>query len=193
MQVLLSAFVNTRTRMQRLRDAKFYYGWIKELTNVNARAILNNNPTIDIGDKFLVEVHGKEKVAIFQAQVSGHAGDDVLLTVIGNVDYRDATESARVSVANVSGVADHDGLEIEIVVQDVSANGMGVIAAQPMRKGTRIRSILHTAFGEIQCTGEVRHAKPDADQFGRFRVGIALDEFDRLASARWKRLYDSAL
>lgn len=191
MQVLFSAFSNTRTRMQRVRDAKFFHGWMKDLTNVTARASLKGNPSVELGDTFLVEVNGKEKTAVFQGQVSGVSGEDIVLTVLGEMNYKGATESARVVVEGVSGVMSFDGLTVDIDVIDVSAHGMGVVAAQTMRKGERIQISIMTPGGQINCSGEVRYSKPDTDSFGKFRIGIALDEFDRLASARWKRLHDS--
>ena len=191
MQVLFSAFANTRTRMQRLRDAKFFHGWMKDLTNVTARASLKGNPTMELGDTFLVEVNGKEKIAVFKAQVSGISGEDVVLTVLGEMNYKGAIESARIVVEGVSGVIAYDGITVEIDVVDVSSHGMGVVASQTMRKGERVQISIISPSGQINCTGEVRYSKPDGELFGKFRIGIALDEFDRLASARWKRLHDS--
>ena len=192
MQILLSAFANTRTRMQRVRDAKFYHGWMKDLSNVTARATLKGNPSLDLGDKFLVEVNGKEKIAIFQAQVTGQSGEEVVLTVLGPVHYKTATESARVSVEHVSGVVEYDGMGVQVDAVDVSAHGVGIVSSQSMRKNEHVGVRFTTPYGDVCCYGEVRYCKPDTENFGKFRIGIALDEFDRLASARWKRLYDAS-
>ena len=174
-----------------MRDAKFFYGWMKELTNGSARANLKGNPAIDLGDKFLVEVNGKDRTAIFEAQISGNVGDDVMLTLLGAISYKSTTENARVAVSGLTGLATYDETGIDIQVVDLSASGIGFVAPITMRKGERINIILQASSGEIQCAGEVRYSKPDADAFGKFRVGVALDEFDRLASARWKRLFEA--
>ncbi len=193
MQLMLSAFANTRTRIQRMRDARFFSGWMKDLSNVSARVALKGCPAIEVGEKFMVECHGKEKIAMFQAELSGISGEDAVLSVIGQVTYRPTSESARVTVHSVTGTIKFDGMSTEVEVVDVSENGMGLISAQSLTRGEIVEAILCSPCGEICCAGEVRYCKPDPDQFGKFRVGLALEPLDRLAGARWKRLYDSSV
>lgn len=175
-----------------MRDARFFAGWMKDLTTVSARVTMKGNPSIEIGDKFLIECHGKERIAMFQGQVSNLGGEDIVVTLLGPITYRPTVENARVAVQGVMGTVNHDGLVIDIEVVDVSESGMGVVSSQNLPRGEHIDASLNTPCGDVHCSGEVRYSKPDTEQYGKFRIGIALDPLDRLAGARWKKLYDSA-
>ena len=78
------------------------------------------------------------------------------------------------------------------MVVDISQRGIGLVIGVPVTRGSWVSMTLKSEFGEIQCTGQVRYCKPDTEQFGSYRVGVALDALDRLAGARWRRLYDAA-
>ena len=129
---------------------------------------------------------------MFQSQVSAQSGEDIIIVLLGPITYRPTVENARVSVQGVTGMVSHDGLAIEIEVVDVSESGMGLVSSQNLPRGERIQASLHTPCGDVSCAGEVRYSKPDSEQFGKFRIGIALEPLNRLASARWKQLYDTA-
>jgi hypothetical protein len=189
----LYTFSNTRVRLQRLGDAKFFTGWMKELTNISAQVTCKGGSKIESGDKFFVECHGKDKLASFQAVVDFGRGQDLVLSVTSQITYRAASESARVVVPGITGVANHNGLAFDFELIDVSENGMGVITSHPVSREERVTFYLVTPVGDIEGSGEVRYSKPDADAFGRHRLGFAMEPLDRLAQARWRQLYDTGI
>src|SRR5579862_2974024 len=91
-----AAFANMRTRMQRLKDAKFFSGWVSTFDEQEARIRLTLFGECEPGDRFLVEVFGPETVAVFQGAVSMAFDNHVYLNVLVPVQYRRTTENARV-------------------------------------------------------------------------------------------------
>jgi hypothetical protein len=186
-----SAFSNMRTRLQRLKDAKFFSGWVASFDEQEARIRLSTGHVCETGDRFLVEIFGPETIATFEAAATMAFDEHAFLSVIQPIRYRRATEHARVCVTGMIGVINCDGNEYEARVADISRAGVGLIVRRPLPRKSGVMLKLVTPAGEISGEGEVRYCRPDPSGDGTFRAGVRLGELSRLEKARWLRLFES--
>ncbi len=187
-----AAFANKRARLQRLKDAKFFAGWVKALTETEMHIRLKNPFGMELGDHVLVEVHGSESVATFPAVMTLRSGEDAVFRLAKAIIYVAAKENARISVAPMQCIVQYEGSSVQTEVVDVSAGGFGMLAPQAFKRGDIIQVEIESPFGPVACGGEVRYCKPDAEASGSFRVGIRTAEMERLEKARWNRLFTEA-
>lgn len=186
-----SGFANMRSRLQRLKDAKFFSGWVNDFTDQEVRIRLTSSAECEPGDRFLVEIFGAETVASFQAVISMAFDNNVYLNVLPPVQYRRSTENARLCVSGVMGTVTHEGNEMEVRVADISRAGVGLIVRKAIPRKVTVQLKMSTPAGEVTGEGEVRYCRPDPSGNGTFRTGIRLGELGRLEKARWLRLFES--
>jgi hypothetical protein len=182
------SFINTRARFQRLQDAKFFAGWVRDF---NASAIIVNLSTeslLEPGEHFMFEVHGHDAVAIFPGVLSMVNADEYLFEIPQPLRLTSPNEEARVYVEDVSGILKGETMEVDVLVVDVSRRGAGVLAPLPLTAGEKVVLSLDTAQGPVECTGEVRYCRPDTKAWGQYRAGLLLDDMGRIEKARWARL-----
>lgn len=185
-----SGFANMRTRLQRIKDAKFFSGWVNDFDDQEVRVRLSSPGECEPGDRFLVEIYGTETVATFQAGVTMAFDNQAYLNVFGPIQFRRATENARLCVTGMFGTIIVDGVEIEARVADISRGGVGLILRKSVARKASAQLKLCTPAGEVAGEGEVRYCRPDPSGNGSFRAGIRLSELGRLEKARWLRLFD---
>jgi hypothetical protein len=185
-----SGFANVRVRLQRLKDARFFSGWVSDFDERDLRIRLSSSGQSEVGDRFLVEIFGAETVAICQASVTMAFDTQANLTVLGPVQYRHSTESSRLAVTSMFGTVTTQDDEIEARIADISRTGVGLILRKSLTRKTSVKLKLCTPAGEILADGEVRYSRPDTSGNGSFRAGIRLMEMGRLEKARWIRLFE---
>ena len=185
-----SGFANTRTRLQRLKDARFFSGWVNDFDDHEVRIRLSSPGQCEPGDRFLVEIYGSDTVATFQAGVTMAFDNQAYLTVFGPVQYRRSTENARLSVSGIFGTVSFEGAEVEARVADISRSGVGLIVRKALTRKATVELKLCTPAGEVTGGGEVRYCRPDPSGNGSFRAGVRLMEMGRLEKARWVRLFE---
>ena len=184
------SFANMRTRLQRIKDAKFFSGWVNDFDEQEVRVRLSSPGECEPGDRFLVEIFGTETVATFQAGVSMAFDNQAYLNVFGPIQYRRATENARLCVTGMFGTISSEGGDIEARVADISRAGVGLILRKAVPRKTVVHIKLCTPAGEVAGDGEIRYCRPDPSGNGSFRAGVRLSELGRLEKARWLRLFD---
>lgn len=182
------AFINTRARFQRLADAKFFAGWVKDFSTTSIHLTLSYDAELAPGEQFMFEVHGHSIAAVFPAELAVVSGDDLVFTIPQPLRLVSANEEARVFVREVSGILKGETMEVDVLVVDVSRSGAGLLAPLQLSAGERVTLELDTAQGTVVCCGEVRYCRPDSREWGQFRAGILLDDMGRIERARWARL-----
>lgn len=189
-QVERSPFINTRCRLQRLKDAKFFAGWVRDLTATELHLRLSTRTSLMDGDTFSVEVHGTDRSAVFNAWLTSQNEDEVVFEIHEQIRYMPSRERARLRVEGVTGTFRHDGVETPFTVNDISLEGCGIVVPHPISRGVKLELQVETPQGPIACPGEVRYSKPDPDIPGAFRLGIQLEGLGRLEAARWARMFE---
>jgi hypothetical protein len=187
-------FIQTRARLQRLGDMKFFTGWVEAINHSQVRIRLKPAKTLVArGDKFSVEVAGKEQTAAFIGEVSDVVGSVIELVLPRGMAFLPKKENARVSMFGVRGKIHFEGTEYPITLVDMSENGLGVLAASNLERGTIVEFELLTPIGPVCGSGEVRYSRLDPETPTQFRAGIQVSVLDRIERARWNQLLNSTL
>jgi len=181
-------YKDTRVRLQRVADAKFFSGWIVEMTGKDAAVRLNDCETMDPGDIIVGEVSGRENRALIDAKVSKIVDDLVHFEFRRTPRYEVARENARTVVRNVTGSLNFQGEVVDVQVLDVSVSGIGFLTYAPLPAGSIVKLSLETAHGPLKVSGEVRYCRSDATRFGLYRAGALITEMGRLDRARWNKM-----
>jgi hypothetical protein len=187
-------FIQTRARLQRLGDMKFFTGWVEAINHAQVSIRLKpSKATVVRGDKFSVEVAGKEQTAVFIGEVGEVSGVVIELTLTRGMALLPKKENARVSMFGVRGRVLFEGSEFAITLVDISENGLGVISSSNLERGTIVEFEVFTPIGSVNGSGEVRYCRADADSPNQFRAGIQVSVLDRIERARWNQLLNSTL
>jgi hypothetical protein len=183
-------YANTRTRLQRLNDAKFFSGWVTDFDEVEVRIRLNVSGECEPGDRFLVEIYGTKAVASFQAEIEIAFDNQVHLAITPPVKYRSTTETARMSVSDMYGVIEYDGSEMDARVADISREGMGLVVKSLIPKDAEVTYRIASPVGEVRGLGQVRYCRMDPSGNGLYRLGLRILQLSRIEQAKWLRLVD---
>lgn len=182
-------FVNTRARLQRLQDMKIFHGWVEVLNLLEARILLRGyKSTIQIGDRFSVEVAGKDATAEFRGEAVSFQSQMVQLALFQQATLRQKVENVRIRMAGQTCIVKWEGNEYGATTVDISAKGLGILLQSRIEAGAEIEFELGTPIGSMFGTGKVVYCKFEPDSPGLFRVGIMVNDLDRLEQARWSKL-----
>lgn len=184
------SFVNVRVRLQRLPDAKFFAGWVRQMTDSEITIDYQGSEWFQIGTKFFVTVNGVESAALFPAELSNQSPGFLTLRMTGEPRYTKATEEARRSIVGLTGVLHLGETEIEMQIMDVSAKGMGGMIDGMIPRGTILDFDVDTQFGAVIGKGEVRYCRQESKDTTRHRIGVQITSMGRIEMARWTRLSD---
>jgi hypothetical protein len=183
-----AGYKDTRVRLQRIADARFFSGWIVEMSNKDASILLNDLETMEVGDIVVGEVSGRENRALFDAQVTKTLQDVTHFDFRRTPRYEPSRENPRTLVRNVSGMLSFQGEDVDVSVLDVSVGGIGFLTYAPLPVGSLVKFCLETPHGPVKVSGEVRYCRSDAHRFGLYRAGALITELGRLDRARWNKM-----
>ena len=185
-----AVFINTRARLQRLNDAKFFAGWVKEFSRTDLVVRCAEPVTVAPTDVFMVQVHGHTSTALFKAVLSHQFEVELFLTIPEPVRFLTAHEAVRVSVDGLTALLTSKGRAVEAEVVDLSVKGAGLLTTCEFTKGEKVTIAFSTPLGPVECTGVIRYAKPDPAEDDKYRIGLELDDLGRIERARWQRLIE---
>jgi PilZ domain len=182
------SFINVRVRMQRLSDAKFFAGWVRTLSDSEIVIDFPNQEEFQLGEKFFVTINGVHSAAVVQATLENQSIGYLTLKYDNTLKYLNTTESVRRLVTGLSGTIHIDGVEIEMQISDVSANGFGAVVDGTLARGTITNIEIDTPFGNITGKAEIRYCRQDTKDSLKHRIGLQFVHLGRIETARWSRL-----
>lgn len=187
-------FIQTRARLQRIGDMKFFAGWVEAINHAQVRIRLKNNSVPVVrGERFSVEVAGKEQTAAFIGEVTDVAGAVIEFTLPRGMALLPKKETARISMFGVQGRVMFEGSEYSVTLVDISENGLGILTSSALERGAVVDFEIFTPLGSVNGSGEVRYCRQDGDAVGKFRAGLLVTSLDRIERARWNQLLNSTL
>lgn len=214
-KISIDNFVGTRTRFQRLRDAKIFTGWIESYDGMTVGLSTNTNYAVQIGDEFRIEGYGHKVSMIVntklleigkldlinEGKVTAVAGTNsriveakrvfLRMGVSGSVRFASSNENVRIKTPQLPVLVQQGVVELQGFCLDVSQHGMSFTTSGQLNANEEIKGQLQTNLGILNCTGNVRYCLPDKDRDGMFRCGIDLDPFDRTTSPKWEAFMES--
>lgn len=183
-------FINTRVRLQRLSDAKFFSGWVKDFTRSDLTVKLGTPTQVKAGETFMVQVHGHSSTALFRAVLRSVGSRELMFVIPEPVRFLTPSEQVRISVQGVTATITGEGKAVDATVVDLSVGGAGLVAACEIKKGEHVRVLFITPLGNVDCDAEVRYCKPESIEEGTYRIGVQLEDLGRIERARWNRLVE---
>lgn len=188
--------MNNRARLQRLKDAKFFNGWVKELDLEQeqfAIQVLGAMQTCEPGELFITEIHGVDRTMIIKGKVTMASEGIVAFAFVAEPQNLPPREKARIKVEGVSATLSTNNGAIDVEIADISIEGCGILSPGQVEKGSVIELMIDSPAGPINCRGEVRYTKTDSEMPGLYRLGILLEPFGRLEQARWNKMIEYSL
>lgn len=150
----------------------------------------NGDASPEMGDHFLVEVHGPKLKVVFTGQLVLIEGTMGRLVIQGEIQYLPATEPVRYTIKDISGIIDWEGSEsAPAKVIDFSEDGVSLVVGDVIAPGTIATVRIKHGKVPIQMRGLVRYCRELNDGLGNCRVGLRIIHEDRLNSARWQVLF----
>jgi hypothetical protein len=184
------SYSNVRVRFQRLSDAKFFAGWVRQMSDEELVLDFGGSDWFELGTKFYATVNGVESAAHFPAELANQSPGFMTLRITGGIRYTKPTEEARRSVVGLNGVLHMGQVQIDVQIQDVSLKGFGGIIEGNLPRGTIIDFDVDTQFGAVIGKAEVRYCKQESKDSMRHRIGLRIQQMGRIETARWQRLSD---
>lgn len=177
-----------RARFQRIRDARFFGGWILEssATQVSLRSIEASQ--LDVQDRCRIEIYSEAETHSAVVVVLASEDTRVVLRVEDSFSSRPSTEVARLIVASCPGSLMIEGLGLSVDLHDVSVEGCGVLVDRSLKRGSLGKLAVDSPHGRIDAEVEVRYCRPDAEQFGMYRAGLRIRQIGRIEKARLQKL-----
>src|SRR5579862_9374640 len=155
--MLRKTLSNTRTRFQRLRDAKLFTGWVRSFRKNNVVVVTPKEFEGSISDEFIFQVYGPGNIAVFRAILEYSSGCELSLRLASEVHFTSAAEDMRLLLDGTSGALLSNGSEIDVLVVDVSARGAAVMASAELSKGDPVELRIDSNFGQVIVKGEVKY------------------------------------
>jgi hypothetical protein len=181
-------FINTRARFQRVLDAKFFAGWVSDISSSELMLKATTDGTPKAGEDYVVQIHGLEVSAIFRAELTLVNGEELYFFIPEGIRLMPPYEDVRLAVRDLAGTMKVGDDSFVVQVLDVSRKGVGLVAPAEVPRGTSVELALHSPHGPVDCEGEVMYCKPEPGT-SEFRIGILLKPLGRVQQVRWMRMF----
>ena len=200
------SFVGSRATFQRLADAKILHGWTERTEGYGLVIRAAIKITIDVGDRFMFRLSGRDQDAVFTGHLTGMECEDArtiqaLSTLSLNGAYLEmadqyytfAIDGIVKMVTSQTEARFHreDGSvtindTIEGTLRDVSEHGIGFITEEPISTKEVVDIRIYAGCGVVESKGDVMYCRKVCEKPAAYRVGVRLHPFDRLNASRWQ-------
>lgn len=189
MAVQYEQYRGTRSRCQRVNDAKLFNGWVVELTAETVRIQIDDAPEFSNTDRVAFEIFGQVQNIFMMAQFEKQVNGGFEFRIMSNMRLSPPKESVRLLADRLGVFArfTKDGEEHDAHVVDIATGGVGITSWVNLEKGDEITITFETPYGEVSGQAEVRYSKPVRDGSG-YRIGLRLGFEDRVSKGRWNQV-----
>lgn len=183
--MMIDQLQGTRARMQRLRDAKFFSGWVVKASSDLLEIQVANSSVLSAGDRFSVEVNGKVKAMAFECELKSQKDTLITLIVCSGPRPIPSSEPPRIKKSGVSARVSHGQKVHETSVLDVSESGVGFSSLEEIPKGTEVSMLVVSGNLQLLIAGVTTYDRADTSQPGRHRIGVQIKGLDRQTENQW--------
>lgn len=180
----------TRIRIQRLRDAKLFSGWVEAATSGMVHLSVNQADALKVGDDLFCECHTFSQRVVLQGTIDRVFGAGEMqrysLRLTSAPKALNGSESPRFRTPCSPIDATHAGSEFGGVLLDASVAGMGVALEVRVDRGETIALTIHTPFGDVSGECEVRWSRLETTEEG-YRTGLLIKQMARESAEVWVR------
>jgi hypothetical protein len=200
---------NTRVTLQRMRDAKFFRGWVTYIDHQMIDVSAFEPWQVEPGDAFTLEIASEGTIVSFNATFAtgspvraGFFGGGMegavavyRFNLTGETKCRHAAEEPRFFPDGFFcrltwvDVESYDS----VTIHNISRSGMGLISPNRVPKGEQVIVEIPFECGTIQIPCVVRHCVKMRTAAEAYRLGLQLGETDRVNLGKYNRLYDEVV
>ena len=180
--------VGPRIRMQRLRDARMFAGWMVGFDGRSAQVIPLDEPTAVPGEEFLCEAFLDGYVLSFRAASVGKDAGRIGLILTESPRRLPSTESMRVQTPGRTALLSTSVGDFEAELVDVGTGGAAVLAPIQLQPSDLVKIAFKSGAATIEAEGTVRYCRLADPEGVLHRIGIRVHELDRTTAARWRAL-----
>lgn len=185
----LDQFRGARARLQRYLDARFFAGWVVDLTTDQVIVALDHAEDLIPDDSCSIEIQGLRNTVVFSVCFeSPLPNNGFIFRILSMQLVRGSDQGARYRVKQYEALVQADGVMLEGYIDNISEEGVGVRVRGMLRRGTSVKVQALLPRGEIEVLGTVIHCAPMDASGLDYRVGLRLDMSDRVVRARWTSL-----
>jgi|GEM_PF-3437598 len=183
---------NTRCRLQRHADLKFFSGWIRGIDDKSMKVELNEDVKAVVGDRFYVEASGEEAIVCLTGDTVGVHKSNVDLALEGLQICSRPGQLPRYQADGIEVML--YGLEsrVEAEAVDISSNGIGLLCFSQVPRFVPVKMVVRSSVACVECDGRIRYCRRDATEKGCFRVGVQLEPMEPAEERMWNRLVTAA-
>lgn len=184
-----SKLARTRTRFQRLSDAKFFTGWIQRL-DARGAVIEFDGGEVHEGEDFFIEISGRKHCYSLKGRLVLAAEQHLAFQSLTEMRLGPVREEVRVSISDAQASVTCANRSYLARVVDASPSGVGLLLSCPLEREATVQLAIDTPHGEVQCEGIVRYCRPANASRSTYRLGLSLDLPSRCAQAKWLRQFE---
>lgn len=177
-----------RFRMQRLRDARMFAGWMVGFDGRFAHVIPLEEPTAVPGEEFFCEAFLDGYVLAFRAASFSKGAGRIGLELTESPRRLPSTESMRVQTPGRTALLSTSVGDFEADLVDVGTGGAAVHAPIQLQLSDPVKIAFETGAATIEAEGTVRYCRLADPEGVLRRIGIRVHELDRTTAARWRAL-----
>jgi len=185
----LSGFKNTRARIQRVSDSRFFSGWC---IGVRAQQIIlqvEDLESVEPGETFIIELYGPNRSVLVQSVYMTINSDGTsTFQTTSEPFYLPGPAEPRFRVANFEAEISHHHRKSPGRVTDVSAKGLAVETGFFANRLDHLELVINLPSGQVHAKGHVRYCKPIPNS-PVYRLGIRIEQMDRVGVARWTNFF----
>lgn len=198
--------MGSRATFQRVTDARILHGWTERAEGYGIVVRAAIKVAVDIYDRFMFRLSGREQDAIFTAHLTSMECEDArtmhALAVLSlNGAYLEMADQyytfaidgivKMVSPQTEARFHREDGSvtvndKVEGTLRDVSEHGIGFITEEPIPAKEVVDIRIYAGCGVVESKGDVMYCRKLCDKPAAYRIGVKLHALDRLNLSRWQ-------
>lgn len=187
----LTGFDNTRARIQRVSDSRFYAGWTIAVKTQQVALRIEDLESIEPGETFILELYGANRSVILQAVFMTFNTDGTCtFQTTSQPFYLPGPVDPRFRVPNFEAKVNYYGRKTVGRVTDVSSKGLALEAGFLANRLEPIELEVELPSGVVHLRGHVRYCKPIPNS-PAFRMGVRIEQMDRVGVARWQHYFQA--
>jgi len=203
-------FRGVRARLQRHKDYRFFHGWVTDFNQQWLVLRMSEHRVLAPGDTFTVEVHGRQRVAKFEAEFRDVDGvdyykyggfhrmstasksivdafeQDYEFVLSSVVHFGSTTEEYQIAVDNVAAILHLRTGDVDALVIDASESKTSIETDQEFEMGSKFELTIMATIGSIKLSGSVMAVMPSRSNDKLNRVSVAIQPMSRIDGARWR-------
>ncbi len=184
----VSALIGTRLRMQRLKDARLFSGWVDTAVGGMVHVSLGSDEPIEEGDNFFCEgltfTHRLSFKAFVERSLGNGKGARYMLRLTAPPVMTTSQEHPRYRVPPLAVTLTAGEEVCQGFLEDVCIAGLGVMSPIRFDKGMLVNVDIPEPVGPMRLTAQVRYFR-NLGENEDVQLGLQIFGMERESAQKW--------